>query len=255
MEELNKSCEKIGNLELNKIYCMDALEGLKHLEDKSINCILIDPPYNIGYAEWDNFNFNVFPEFKRILKENGQLFIFAGWSFVTKVKEEGEKYFTLKDWIIYDRQKGRGTTKSLVSTREDILWFVNSDNYTFNKDKAYSTIIKKTKGMGRKNGKETRALSNVWTDVPPIVPWSKERVNHPTQKPLFIIKRILEVFTNQGDLIVDCYVGSGTTALACKEIERDFVCFDKSDEYCKIANGRLNKVVLDKSSEKQGDKK
>lgn len=229
-------------IELNKIYQGDCLELIKQVEDKSVDIIITDPPYNINYAKWDSFNLNIFSEFKRVLKENGQLFIFSGWSFVTKVKEEGEKYFVLKDWIIYDRQKGRGTTKSLVSTREDILWFVNSNNYTFNKDNAYSKIIKKTKGMGRKNGRETRALSNVWTDVPPIVPWSKERNSHPTQKPLFIMKRIINVFTKEGDLILDSFAGSGSTLIACKELNRNFIGFEISEEYCKIANERIEKA-------------
>ena len=91
----------------------------------------------------------------------------------------------------------------MVSTREDLLWYVKSNEWVFNKDKAYSTIKKKTKGMGEKNGRDTRALSNVWTDISPIVPWSKERNTHPTQKPLQIAERILDVFSNSGSGMMD----------------------------------------------------
>ncbi|MHA1868724.1 MAG: DNA-methyltransferase [Candidatus Heimdallarchaeaceae archaeon] len=231
-------------MEINKIYQGDCLELMKEIEDKSIDLILTDPPYGIGYDEWDILNTSFLKGCKRILKPNGQVFVFCGWSNVISVLKRGKDFFILKDWIIYDRQKGRGTKKSLVSTREDILWFINSEEYTFNKDKAYSTIVKKTKGMGEKNKRKTRALTNVWTDVPPIVPWAKERTKHPTQKPEFLFKRILEVFSNEGDIVLDPFIGSGTTAVACKQLGRNFIGFEINKDYVKIANKRLKQQTL-----------
>ncbi len=223
----------------------DCFQELKNIPNESVDVILTDPPYNINYAKWDKFlNISqITSEWYRILKPNGVVFCFAGWSFVTKVISDFDKRFMLNDWIIYDRVKGRGCKKRLVSTREDILWYVKSSKWCFNKDLAYSTIKKKTAGLGKKNGRETRALSNVWTDISPIVPWSKERVNHPTQKPLQIIERIILVFSEQEFTIFDPFMGSGTTGVACKKLNRNFIGIEISPEYFKIAEQRINQII------------
>lgn len=208
-------------------------------QDIQVDAIITDPPYNINQAEWDNdFNLSkIIPLCKQLLKPNGNLILFQGWSNVCETKQLLDQYFTCQDWIVYDRIKGRGGKKHLVSTREDILWYTNGDNYTFNK--IPSTIKKKTGGLGLKNGCEFRALSNVWTDISPIVPWSKERVNHPTQKPVQLMKRCVELWTNKGDLVLDFTMGSGSTGVACKELGRRFIGIDNNEQYVNIAKERL----------------
>ena len=222
---------------INKIICDNCSEIIKEIPDKSIDLILTDPPYGIGYAIWDILNLLWIKECKRILKEDGAIIHFAWWSNVNKVKYELEKYFILKNWIIWDRIKGRGMRCNLIPTREDILWFTYSDNYCFNK--ISSTIKKKTGGFGQKNKDEYRKLSNVWTDIPPIVPWSKERVKHPTQKPIKLIERIIQIFSNSNDLILDPFLGSGTTAVACQNLNRNFIGIEINLDYCKVAEERL----------------
>lgn len=204
-----------------------------------VDAIITDPPYNINQAEWDNdFDLSkIIPLCKQLLKPNGNFILFQGWSNVCETKQLLDQYFICQDWIIYDRIKGRGGKKHLVSTREDILWYANSDSYTFNK--IPSTIKKKTGGLGLKNGCEFRALSNVWTDISPIVPWSKERVNHPTQKPVQLMKRCVELWTNEGDLVLDFTMGSGSTGVACKELGRRFIGIDNDEKYVSIAKERL----------------
>ena len=209
--------------------CMDILRKCWYNFNK--------PPYNIEYADWDKF-FNI-PEITkqwyRILKHNGSVFCFAEWSFVCNLINEFDKRFKLNDWIIYDRIKGREGRKRLVSTREDLLWYVKSNEWIFNKDKAYSTIKKKIKGMGEKNGRDTRALSNVWTDISP----SKEWNIHPTQKPVQIAERILNVFSNTESVIVDCYTGSGTFLEAAKNKENTFIGIEKKTKYYDLAVARV----------------
>lgn len=215
-----------------------ALHGLIN-QGIQVDAIITDPPYNINQAEWDSdFNLSkIIPLCKQLLKPNGSFILFQGWSNVCETKQLLDQYFTCQDWIIYDRIKGRGGKKHLVSTREDILWYSNGDNYTFNK--IPSTIKKKTGGLGLKNGCEFRALSNVWTDISPIVPWSKERVNHPTQKPVQLMKRCIELWTNEGDLVLDFTMGSGSTGVAFKELGRRFVGIDNNEGYVNIAKERL----------------
>lgn len=225
----------------------DAILTLQDLFDQGfkVDHVITDPPYNINFAEWDNVqNFERWVQtiselLWRITKPNASVFWFTGWSSLATVIKNWDTRFILKDCITYDRIKGRGTKKSLVSTREDILWYVKSDQWTFQKDLAYSTIVKKTKGMGRKNGRTTRALSNVWTDIAPIVPWSKERNGYPTQKPLALMDRIITVFTNPDDLILDPFCGSGTTLVSARNNGRQYIGIDNNPVAIEISKSRL----------------
>ena len=228
-----------------KLYQGDCLNILKGLPNESVDLILTDPPYNIGYAKWDSFENieEISREFKRILKPNGSIFLFAGWSFVSNVIQKFSNDFKLNDWIIWDRIKGRGGKKRLVSTREDILWFVKGEEWIFNKDKAYSTIVKKTGGLGKKNGRDTRALSNVWTDISPIVPWSKERCEHPTQKPVSLGLRILDVFTSEDSVVLDPYMGSGSFGVSSIMKGHQFIGIELDEKYFEMASKRLENFV------------
>jgi site-specific DNA-methyltransferase (adenine-specific) len=226
----------------NIITLGDCLENLRLIGNESIDLIAIDPPYEIDYDNlvWDKKKLNwneLCEEFFRILKPTGNLIIFQGWSNVSETKVILEKKFILKNWIIWDRIKGRGANTNMVSTREDILWFIKSKNYTYNK--IYSNIKKKTKGLGSKNGQECRALSNVWTDISPIVPWSKERVSHPTQKPVQLMERIVTIFSNENDVVLDCFAGSGSTGVAAKNLNRKYILIEKEQEYFDICLKRL----------------
>ena len=228
----------MSKIELYNEDCFDVFDKLSQ-----VDAIIADIPYNINYTEWDK-EFDVARAIEccsKLLKENGNIIIFNGYSNVCKTKEELDKYFTMQNWIIYDRIKGRGSKYNLVSTREDILWYSNGSNPTYNK--IYSNIPKKTKGMGEKNGQECRALTNVWYDISPIVPWSKERVNHPTQKPLELMKRIVTIWSNEGDTILDFTMGSGTTGVACMELNRNFVGIEIDTDYFNIAKERIESAL------------
>ena len=229
----------------NKICNTDCLSLLKSLKTSSIDLIATDPPYEINFEKlnWDKkqLDWNTISiEFERVLKETGNLILFQGWSEVVNTMQYFNKHFQLKNWIIYDRIKGRGTKTNLVSTREDILWYVKNDkHYTYNK--ISSTIKKKTGGtIGRKNGNEFRALSNVWTDISPIVPWSSERVKHPTQKPLSLMERIVTIYSNVGDTVLDPFMGSGTTLVASKKLNRNYIGADNSKDFYELTMKRLN---------------
>ena len=229
-----------------KLYNDDCFNILPNIQSNSIDAIICDPPYNINYDTWDNnFNMNKICELCfDLLKENGNLILFQGWSNVGETKNIFDKYFILQDWIIYDRIKGRGGKKHLVSTREDILWYSKSKEYTFNK--IPSTIKKKTGGLGLKNGCEYRALSNVWTDISPIVPWSKERVNHPTQKPIQLMERCVKLWSNENDKVLDFCMGSGSTGVACVNTNRNFIGIELDKNYFNIAEERINNAQTEK---------
>ncbi len=231
---------------MNKIFNSDCLPLLQKWVDKGlkVDCIITDPPYEINYLQnnWDkekslNWNY-LFYLFDKLTKPESNIIIFQGWSSVCNTISCLPENLKLKDWIIYDRIKGRGAKTQLVSTREDILWITKSDKYIFNK--ISSNIKKVTGGMGAKNGNEFRALSNVWTDISPIVPWSKEHNSHPTQKPVQLMKRCVKLWSNENNLILDPFMGSGSTGVACKLNNRNFIGIEKEKEYFEIAEGRLN---------------
>jgi len=224
---------------MNKIILGDCKEEINNVEDSSIDLILIDPPYGIEYNDWNEIIFWGFlrNQFERVLKNRGALVIFQGWSNVCETLIEFRKSFFLQDWIIWDRMKGRGAKKKLMNTREDILVFSKSGEYTYNKE--FSKIEKKTKGFGTKNGSKYRALSNIWTDTASIVPWSSEKLNHPTQKPLALVERLVRVYSNEGDVVLDCFAGSGTTGKACQNLKRDFLLIEKDEKYFNIIKNRV----------------
>ena len=226
-----------------KLYNDDCFAVMKQLKEEGIkvDAIICDPPYAINYADWDKeFNMPLAIDLcYDLLKDDGNLILFQGWSNVAKTKELLDEKFTIQNWIVWDRIKGRGAKKNFVSTREDILWYCKGSNPTYNK--IYSNIPKKTGGMGKKNGQECRALTNVWYDISPIVPWSPERNGHPTQKPLQLMERCVTIWTNEDDTVLDFTMGSGTTGEACVNLERNFIGIEQENQWFDVADKRVNK--------------
>lgn len=219
-----------------------------------VDAIICDPPYNIDIADWDK-NFDIEKALKlcyQLLKNNGNIIIFQGWSEVCKTKSIMDNLFTPMNWIIWDRIKGRGATKNFVSTREDILWYCKGDNPTYHK--MYSNIEKKTAGMGSKNGETTRALTNVWYDISPIVPWSNEKTEHPSQKPVELMERCVSIWTNPNDTVLDFTMGTGTTGRACLNLGRQFIGIEQDTKWFDIAQSRLSEqqIVEDKDDTLEG---
>ena len=234
------------------VYRTDFHELLPMIMDNNIELIVIDPPYEINYQNlsWDGVNLDwayLLNEFHRILKDTGNLIIFQGWSEIDRLinlinTQATSKRFMLQNWIIWDRQKTRfGGKKNFTSAREDILWLTKTKDYTFNKE---DSLIKKktTGGYGSKNGSTCRRLSNVWTDVSPIHYKSKEYTGYPTQKPLALMRRLIRIFSNPQDTVLDCFCGSGSTFEAAELEDRQYLGCDSNEEAIKITKNRLKLV-------------
>jgi DNA modification methylase len=232
-------------INFNKIYNLDYKELLQNFEDKYFNLICIDPPYDIGYKNKDfedafDFEYSA-KENYRLLKECGNCLVFAGWSKVIDIIQLYQQIgFKLQNWIIYDRIKGRGAKRNFTSTREDLLWFTKSNNYVYNK--VFSNIRKKTGGMGNKNGELNRSLSNVWTDISPVAPMSKEYTGYSCQKPVGLYERIVKIFSEDTGICIDYCCGSGGFGVACKNLKRQFIINDNNEEAFNISKNRINKV-------------
>ncbi len=245
---------------INKVICGDCLEILKEIPDNSIDLVLTDPPYGIGYKKWDNIDFRNFTrnwvmECFRILKNNGTMWSFMGYEKIFDFIPLLEKYGNvhLENWIIWARQKGRGSSKHLKSQREDIFHITKSDNFTWNNIKTLREVVcpyvKDGKPRGwflDENGKRVRwtGLGNVWVYTAPQYNSKIDKQVHPAQKPTMLIDRLIRLSSNEGDLILDPFLGSGTTAVAAKQLNRNFIGIEISEKYCEIARQRLGQEVL-----------
>jgi site-specific DNA-methyltransferase (adenine-specific) len=250
----------------NKIFFGDALQELKKVPDKSVDLIITDPPYTIrknfgkGTVSTKETQFTLWcadwiEQCHRVLKKNGSIYICINWEASNIVEYLLKQQFTVRNRITWQRDKGRGAKKNWKNNLEDIWFATKSDKYTFNLDdvKIEKQVIApyvdkegQPKDWKEKNGKKYRLThpSNIWTDL--VVPfWSMpENTEHPTQKPEKLIERIIKASSNKGDLILDPFMGSGTTAVVAQKLKRDFIGFEIEKKYYTLANKRL--ALLDK---------
>jgi site-specific DNA-methyltransferase (adenine-specific) len=240
----------------NKIIFGDNLNALKTIEDKSIDLIYIDPPFNTGKEQkrnelsfddkFDNFIDFIKPriiESKRILRSVGSFFIHVDYREVHYCKILIDKIFGRKNFIneiiwSYDyggRPKNRWPTK-----HDNILWYaMDSNHYTFNYDEIDRIPYMAPGLVGPEKAARGKTPTDVWWNT--IVPTNgKEKTGYPTQKPLSIIERIIKVHTNPGDIVLDFFAGSGTTGEACARNNRNFILIDNNYQAIEIIRKRLS---------------
>lgn len=236
-------------MELNKIYCMDAIKGLKQLDDESIDLVLTDPPYGtndgkgklIGVAnkdkvrgisfdnfcvhEWDKeFHFKFIDELPRIMKEDTWGVIFTDNALISHVWDKIEKVglSPRNTFYIIKKDKPPVPRCNFISSVETAVVFTKG-----------RTTIKWLGGSKGSNGSITRnyQIVNQLTNT--------EKRYHPTQKHITTIRNLIKLLSQEGDTILDCYMGSGTTAVACKQTNRNFIGFELEKKYFNLANKRL----------------
>jgi site-specific DNA-methyltransferase (adenine-specific) len=251
-------------LELNKIYFQDSLEGLKLIDDESINLICIDPPYFLlNNQKWDNQWKNIeeylnwckiwFNESFRILKKDGAFYCFQDWRLISEYVIELKKVFPyFQNWITWERIKGRSSKINWKSSKEEILYFSKSKQPKFFEQKKIRPVIAPYKDIEGKpkgwfvdeEGNRVRwtGIGNVWHYTPPVWSSIEEPPKHPTQKPLMMIERIINAHTLENDLILDFFLGSGTTCIAAKKLKRNFLGFENNKEYFNIACNRIGQI-------------
>jgi site-specific DNA-methyltransferase (adenine-specific) len=257
--------EKFNSKDLiNKIYLADALKGLTLIPNNSIDLIITDPPYNIGKefgkgkikidkTEFKNWCEKWIKECAKILKPTGSIYICIDHLNSGMIQELLEKNFIVRNRITWSREKGRGSKTNWKNNMEDIWFATKSDNYTFNLEqiKIKKQVIApyvdkqgKAKDWFEENGKKFRYThpSNIWTDM--TVPfWSMpENTQHPTQKPEKLIERLTIASSNEKDLIIDPFLGSGTTAVVAKKLNRKYLGFEIEKKFYILSHTRLNKI-------------
>lgn len=214
-------------LELNKIYNMDCLEGINKLPDKSVDCIITDPPYCIGTTSngckgsWHDNNLvipffdRLFAEWARVLKDGSSIYVNTDWRTYPFLYPLIYKHFTIKNCIVWDYE-----------------WIKAGSHYRF----SHEFIIFAIKGEQKR--KFSASERDVWR-IKPINFTDTANKLHQTQKPIDLIKKMVLDGSMEGDVVLDCFMGSGTTALACAQNNRNFVGFEIDETMCLQANLRV----------------
>jgi len=253
----------------NKIFLANIDEDLQKIKANTFDLIIADPPYNIGKdfgtgkikltpEDYNNWCKKWIKQCARILKPTGSIYICIDWRHSSIIEKHLNTFFVLRNRITWKREKGRGAKSNWKNNMEDIWYATKSDQFTFNLEpvKIKKEVIApyvdkkgKAKDWHEENGKKFRWThpSNIWTDL--IVPfWSMpENTEHPTQKPEKLIKRIILASSNKNDFIFDPFMGSGTTAVVSKKLDRTYCGFEKDKKFYTLINKRLKTIDTDQN--------
>lgn len=253
----------------NKIINQDILSAVKYLPEKIVDLLFIDPPYNItkkfnrvAFKEMNNDDYETWldswlSKLTFLLKDNSSIYICGDWKSSSAIFKVGSKYFQVRNRITWEREKGRGAKANWKNCCEDIWFFTNSDEYTFNVNKVklrrkvlapYRDEERNPKDWGQNSSGNFRDTfpSNIWNDIS-IPFWSMpENTEHPTQKPEKLLAKLILASTNEGDLVLDPFIGSGTTAVVAKKLGRRYLGIELDNYYCSLALKRLELAENDK---------
>lgn len=238
---------------IGKITCADCLDILKQLPDKCIDLVLTDPPYATTNCSWDKIvpMELLWVQFKRIIKENGCVIICGNEPFSSMVRTSNLKMYRY-DWI-WEKTKYSNflcLKNQPAKNYENLMVFYNKQptyNPQMQKGKPYTEKgnRKETSNQQKLGIKQITPKNNTGTRYPNQTIFFPNGNNfniHPTQKPLALFDYIIKTYTNENDLVLDCFSGSGTTAVACHNLHRRFICIEKDPEYAKASQERLEQA-------------
>jgi site-specific DNA-methyltransferase (adenine-specific) len=243
-------------IELDKIYNMDCLEGMKMIPDGSVDAVICDLPYGTTACKWDVvIPFEpLWEQYHRICKPNAAIVLFGSEPFSSALRMSNIKAYRY-DWVW---EKGFGGN-FLQAKRQPIKTFENVMVFGFESPRYYPQMIKRDvpikKGknsnnagdaMGEIRGEKARNFQGqIYTEkYPEAVIYFNSRAEghdtkHPTQKPVDLLRYLVLTYTNEGDTVLDNCMGSGTTAVACIKEKRHFIGFELNKEYYEKACKRI----------------
>lgn len=225
------SKELLGSLELNRIYQIDVLEGIKLIPDESVDLVVTDPPYLMNYrsnrrTKLEKFDYiandvdsndlisKYIEECHRILKNNTAIYMFCSWHHVDFFKQEFEKHFKLKNIIVWNKNNhGTGDLKGSYAPKHEFILFGHK---------------------GRSLLRDKRIPDVINCDKIP-----SPKLTHPTEKPVELLKKFILNSSDVGDIVFDGFAGTGSTCVAAKDTNRKYIAFELESEYTRIGNLRL----------------
>lgn len=244
-----------------KIQKLSSNEGIEFVFDDSWNSIE-------EYLEYISTRIR---ECKRVLKKTGSIFVHCDRNASHYIKIELDKIFgnnNFQSEIIWTYKRWSNSKKGLLNNHQVIFFYSKSRDFKFNKmysdysettnvDQILQDRVRDKQGKSRykkdENGnvvmsqdKKGVPLSDVW-EIPYLNPKAKERVGYPTQKPIILLERIIRLVTQEGDIVLDPFAGSGTTLVAAKILNRNFYGIDKTEDAVNLSRTRLKNIVKTES--------
>lgn len=249
------------NLEFNQIYNMDCIEGMKLIPSESIDLVITDPPFAIDFKakrnnyhrtqtrvlegyneiqkeEYHNFTFKWMKEVYRILKESGSMYVFSGWNnlkdILIAIDELG---FVTVNHIIWKYQFGVVTKRKFITSHYHCLYVCKNDE-----KRKFFPYSRYGKEENDKDGNKLhyKDKEDVWIIKREY--WTGDQKT-PTKLPSELIKKILMYSSEEGDLVLDPFLGSGQVAVVSKMMNRNYIGFEIVKEYYKFAKKRLEKNI------------
>jgi len=255
-------------MEINKVYLGDCIEIMRSLPDKSVDLVFADPPFNIGikydvhndnmhFEDYYNWSEKWIKETYRLLKNNGTIYIAIGDEFAAEINVILKKTgFYYRNWIIWYYTFGQNQRKKFNRSHTHILYFTkDKERFTFN-DKVIR--VPSARQLIYKD-KRANPLGKIPDDVwqfSRVCGTFKERIGkHPCQMPEDLLELIIKTSSNIGDLVLDPFGGTGTTAAVVKRLKRKFITMEISKEYYDVILKRLDgKISEIKRNKKVGQK-
>jgi len=248
-------------LELNKIHEGDCLELMQEIPDKSVDMILADLPYGTTACKWDTIiPFEpLWEQYKRIIKDNGAIVLTASQPFTSALVMSNPEMFKYS-WIYKKRCASNFAQAKYAPMKEheDVLVFANGKvKYYPIKEERVGSGAERVKhsfsdATRHKSGDFVGAMSGEYNEMADELRYpssvqefnnraSGDRGFHPTQKPVALFEYLIKTYTNEGDIVLDNVAGSGTTGVACKNLNRNFILIEQDPTYCQIARERIEK--------------
>ena len=253
---------------LNRTICQNLFETLPHLPANFVDLLVIDPPYNLDksfngrsfrqmpQADYETWLASWLKPLTRLLKPTASVYICGDWQSSAAIQRVAEQFFTVRNRITWEREKGRGAKTNWKNAGEDIWFCTVSNEYTFNVEAVklkrrvlapYTADGQPKDWTASKKGRfRLTHPSNLWTDL--TVPfWSMpENTDHPTQKPEKLLAKLILASSKPGDVVFDPFLGSGTTSVLAKKLGRQYVGVEQEEIYCCLCEKRLAMADSDK---------
>ena len=253
----------------------DTFEVLPYLPDQCVDLLIVDPPYNLNktfeqtsfhetsdqaYADYtERWIQSVVP----LLKPTASIYVCCDWKSGIAIGPVLQRYFKIQNRITWQREKGRSAAHNWKNGMEDIWFATVSDSYTFHADavKIRRKVIAPYKENGMpKDWEETEegnyrntGASNFWDDIT-IPYWSMaENTAHPTQKPEKLLAKLILASTNEGDVVLDPFLGSGSVSVTAKKLNRHYIGIEREAQYAVWAEKRLDLANTDRTIQGYAD--
>lgn len=245
--------------EVNNIYLEDCITFMQGMDNQSVDLIIADPPYNLkknfgnksdhwkDVESWLEWSKQWIDECVRVLNPSGSIFIYGIHHYICYIQcylyEKDLKY---QRQIIWYYENGFSGYKTLNAFYEPLLWFTKTDDFTYHEIREPYKSQERLKNKITKNGKvwqpnpRGRLAGDVWA-FPTLAGkrFADEKVDHPTQKPLALCDRLIQHFSNKGDLVFIPFAGSGSECVSALVNERKFLATEINPDYFETVNARI----------------